>query len=367
MYSPPPHTHTTHILKSTGPLSINAKPRQSNIELLRILAMLLVLVVHANFFSLGKPTYEETVAQPMSSFLRFFVQSLSVFCVNVFVLISGWFGIRPKVKSMGGFLFQCLFFGVLIHALMLLLGKVPFTRLGLTNCILITNVNWFVIVYLLLCLFAPMLNDFVERYNERTLRNVIIAFYGFQTVYAWLTGSASSSLNQYSALSLMGLYLLARYVRLYPSFLTMRSKTFDLLVVASIVIVDAAVVFIGARFNITKLDMLFSYISPTVVVSALYLLLYFTKIQFYSKFVNWVAASSFAAFLLHMHLDIVDIYYRSVIQTIYAQFQGLTVLVLISIYILSIFIIAILFDQLRKFCWNFLWYKIEKEFLLSRL
>lgn len=68
-----------------------------------------------------------------------------------------------------------------------------------------------------------------------------------------------------------------------------------------------------------------------------------------------------------MHLDIVDIYYRSVIQTIYAQFQGLTVLVLISIYILSIFIMAILFDQLRKFCWNFLWHKIEKEFLLSRL
>ena len=45
------------------PLSSSTKNRDSNIELLRIIAMFLVLVVHANFFTLGFPTSEQSVNQ----------------------------------------------------------------------------------------------------------------------------------------------------------------------------------------------------------------------------------------------------------------------------------------------------------------
>ena len=41
--------------------------------------------------------------------LRMLFESLAIVCVNVFVLISGWFGIRPKWKSVTNFLFQVFF------------------------------------------------------------------------------------------------------------------------------------------------------------------------------------------------------------------------------------------------------------------
>ena len=37
---------------------------ESNIELLRILAMLLVVLVHANYYSLGAPTREDILSSP---------------------------------------------------------------------------------------------------------------------------------------------------------------------------------------------------------------------------------------------------------------------------------------------------------------
>ena len=61
------------------------KTRDSNMELLRIISMLLVLVVHASFKSLGTPDADDICNYPVSSVLRFFSESFSAICVNVFI------------------------------------------------------------------------------------------------------------------------------------------------------------------------------------------------------------------------------------------------------------------------------------------
>lgn len=86
------------------------KERQSNIELLRIIAMFLVLLVHANFYSLGVVTPQDIRAFSLDSVLKVFFEAISINCVDIFVLISGWFGIRASFKGGCKFLFQCFFF-----------------------------------------------------------------------------------------------------------------------------------------------------------------------------------------------------------------------------------------------------------------
>ena len=85
------------------------KSRDSNMELLRIVSMLLVLLVHADYLSLGAPTTEDVATHPTESFMKMLVYSISTVCVNCFVLLSGWYGIRPKLKRLGEFLFQVIF------------------------------------------------------------------------------------------------------------------------------------------------------------------------------------------------------------------------------------------------------------------
>lgn len=67
------------------------KRRQSNIELLRITSMLLVLIVHANFKVLGAPNNDNISIDLFGSIMRYLTESLSIVCVNAFVLISSEF------------------------------------------------------------------------------------------------------------------------------------------------------------------------------------------------------------------------------------------------------------------------------------
>ena len=89
------------------------KTRDSNMELLRLVAMLLIMVVHANFRALPKPDAAMIAANPSSAFLQFLTEGFSIVGVNVFVMLSGWYGIRPRLNRFMELLFQLLFFGLL--------------------------------------------------------------------------------------------------------------------------------------------------------------------------------------------------------------------------------------------------------------
>ena len=89
--------------------------RQSNMELLRIVAMFLVLIVHADFAALGHPTYDQAVNETAVTLWRYIFEGLAIVCVNVFVLLSGWFGIRPSVKGFSKFIFQVFFFSLALY------------------------------------------------------------------------------------------------------------------------------------------------------------------------------------------------------------------------------------------------------------
>jgi len=191
-----------------------AQPRQSNFELLRIIAMFLVLVVHADFWSLSGPTSLEFQTNPLNAFTRALIESASIVCVNVFVLISGWFGIKPSLKGFLNFVFQCLFFLVGIYVFMLISGQAHLSIKGLAGCLCLTSANWFIRAYVALYLLSPVLNTFVKNCLRRNYELLLISFFVFQTIYGW-SGAAQFIEQGYSAFSFIGLYLLARYIRIY--------------------------------------------------------------------------------------------------------------------------------------------------------
>lgn len=203
------------------------KVRQSNMELLRIFAMFLVLLVHADFFSLGAPSASDCVNAPVDSSLKVFFEAISIACVDIFVCISGWFGIRPSVKGFSNFIFQCLFWLIGLYIFTLIIGTSSLSKEGLMGCFAFTKLNWFIKAYILLYILAPVLNAFVEKASQKDFRNVLIAFFTFEFIYGWIfRGSTQHIQNGYSTISFIGLYLLARYVRLYQPSISLKSKSF---------------------------------------------------------------------------------------------------------------------------------------------
>jgi surface polysaccharide O-acyltransferase-like enzyme len=188
--------------------------RQSNIELLRIIAMFFVMVVHADVYSLGLPSSSEWIRTPMASFIRVFIESLAIVCVNVFVLISGWFGIKPSIKGFSRFIFQCFYFSVGIYVISVFIGHSSLSYGGILECIFLTPRLWFIKAYIALFILSPILNNYCEHVSKKQLEISILLFYAFQTIYGW-TGAAQFVESGYSTFSFIGLYMLARYLSTY--------------------------------------------------------------------------------------------------------------------------------------------------------
>lgn len=85
--------------------------RLVNIEILRIIAMLLVLFGHYVIPYYGNVTQEMVRYDLFKAISIAGSKSLSFVCVPSFVIISGYFGIHWKWKSLANYLFQIAFWG----------------------------------------------------------------------------------------------------------------------------------------------------------------------------------------------------------------------------------------------------------------
>lgn len=337
------------------------RPRQSNIELLRIIAMFLVLLVHADYFSLGAPTIIDIQANSLDSFLKILFESISIVCVNVFVLISGWFGIKPSVKGILNFLFQCLFFLTGLYIITILIGINTISIKGLAGCIFATKLNWFIKAYLLLYIISPILNQFVNNASRKEYKYVLIGFFLFTCTYGWI-GAAEFMMQGYSTIWFIGLYLLARYTKIYTPFWSKLHIKYDIAIYLLTILIACIITFIPPLyFGVAIPISLFSYISPTTIIGALYLLLIFSKIDIQSKIINWCGASCFAVFLIHVSPSTIW-HYKALFIQLHDKFSTLEYWGITFIILTCIFIAAILIDKIRIVIWNTCWNKIFRHF-----
>lgn len=327
------------------------KQRLSNIEVLRLLAMLYVLVAHADFIALGAPVVADFAARPMDALLQYVFEAFAICCVDVFVLISGWFGIRFNLRKLGAFLFQVLFFSFGIFLLAAFVAPEKALDLeGLKSVFLFNGGDyWFIKAYLILMVLAPMLNAFCERASRIEFRTVLMVYLAILFIYGWLQpASVSFTMNGCTALSFIGLYLIGRYLKLYqPKFTRFQMRT-DGLIYLALCLFITLVSFVLLRFGIrTTLDSrLLNYGCPVVVLSAVFLLLFFSKWNFHSHVVNKMSQSCLSVYLLHCNIFLFPLYKEMVRKA--NQMGG----VIIAVFILCVFFVAIFADRIRILLWN---------------
>ena len=329
------------------------KTRDSNMELLRLVAMLLIMVVHANFRALPKPDAAAIAACPSSAFLQFLAEGFSIVGVNVFVMLSGWYGIKPRLLRFSELIFQILFFGLLCLGVeYVVTGQIPSGAM-LTVLMLEPNAYWFVKVYIALYLFAPVLNSFVEHATRRQFEWVLMAAFGFMFVFGWLFKATTWIGEGYSLPWFMCLYLLARYMRTYQPRFTQFSRTTDLFIYLGVVAFLTIAVFVLRHYNLG--GVLYFYCCPLVVLGAMYLLLFFSKLPSFGGagggFINWLGISALSIYLTHSS-NFLGKYYDGYIRQWFYGESRLTFILYAALLILAVFFGSILLDKLRLLLWR---------------
>ena len=137
----------------------NRNGRQENIELLRILCMFFILLFH---FNLNAILRNGETSEGLN-YMSLLVNSLVVVAVNVFVLISGYFSIKIKMKSVMGLLIQTEFYAalaIIVYAITTMLCKDEPLRLGVMIGLFPFHPTWlwFIPCYASLLFLSPFLN-----------------------------------------------------------------------------------------------------------------------------------------------------------------------------------------------------------------
>ena len=145
-------------------------------ELLRITAMLMVLCLHATFETFGWPRASMVQGEPWRWLALMVVNALTLPCVDVFVLITGWFGTRFSLRGTGRLVFQIGFVGWSM-CLLLPLWALP-QPADAAGWLKVLTGYWFPCSYLVLYLFTPMLNAWVEQTGEAQQRRTLLVLFG---------------------------------------------------------------------------------------------------------------------------------------------------------------------------------------------
>lgn len=324
----------------------NGKVRDSNIEALRLLLMLMILNLHS-FWG-----YDH--GSGFGQAFDFFRETTSICAVDAFVLVSGFYGIKWKKKSCFSLLFQILFYSFAVYGFCVGFGILAFDKGGLLSCFKCFYDSWgFVTWYLILYFVSPWLNAFVERVDKRSLLIFIVIFFIAENLILRTAGSGS--------LNFCLLYLIGRWINKTNAVDQLRvNATRGYWITTVILFVIVYALFLKFHFNANTMAGLvigYSYSSPFVIIQAVFLFLIFARLSFKSKIINWCAKSCFAIFLIHMHPAIKEIGYYRFTESLY-DLPFFKHVVFLVILILSVFIASILIDKIRiiisDFCYKLL-------------
>lgn len=198
------------------------KKRQANFELLRIIAMYMVVVMHYLNHTVDSMFFGGGLSGLRTAAIL--LDSLCIAAVNVYVLISGYFlSAAPfSWRRVVRLIAQTLFYTVLIPLLLAAFGVLPaseaFSIYHIWNSIFPVQSGhyWFVTAYAVMVLFSPVLNAALEKLDQKELRWVLAALLLF-----FCTGKSFSPIQfsvdryGYDFGWFLVLYLIGGYIRKY--------------------------------------------------------------------------------------------------------------------------------------------------------
>lgn len=324
-------------------------------ELLRILSMVMVLTVHADGAALGLPDLGGNPAKASAYDLwRLAIESVAIIGVNCFTMISGYFGIRLSLRNAASYLFQCLFYAVIIATLYNLFFANHFSMLKWTESwLVLTHTDlWYVPAYFGLMLLSPILNAGLQALNRRQFTLLLAAFTAFNLWCGWWWHGTFNPTG-YTIIQLIFVYMIARYIRLHvPQGTINRHRP----AFVAIYLLSTVAIFVCSLY--IKPHAAFAYNSPAVLMATVCLFLIFTTLHIESRIINYIAQSAFAAYLIHKSSYVWVNAMKPLMVYLERTLPGWQLIIAGAAVVVGFYIIAMALDPLRRAASRFLLSKV---------
>ncbi|MDR0219830.1 MAG: acyltransferase [Lachnospiraceae bacterium] len=340
--------------------------RQTNFELLRIVAMLLVVTMNFAWHA-GLPLRLTDTVNAYNLFGTA-LESLCVGAVNVFVILTGYFMVKAHFQFRRFFrlLCQVLFYTLLIPLVLALWGlPLVAEEEGAAGAIayilpVSTGHYWFITAYVPLYLISPFLNTAFQKIPQKQLGRILIIMLAlYSGIKSFVPFSLRADDFGYGLAWFVCLYLTGAYIRIYGVPILDKKGRGLLLYLAS-----AAMIFAGKMagyyfygtgglskyfFEIPfHYNFLFAYLAAVGLFVAF--AQYIIKEGRAAAAIRWVAPLVLGVYLLHMNIDIRDSWY-SWTQHLFGGLWSLGFVGMVGdllVTVLLVFLAGIAVDSLRR-------------------
>ncbi|MDG0060848.1 MULTISPECIES: acyltransferase [Priestia] len=276
-------------------------PRQSNLELLKIVAILMVIILHYFNADMGGGL-KYVNSGTFNYYAMNYIESLSIIAVNCFVLITGYFLTGKetiRVKKVIDLVFVTIFYGLLFF---FFISKHQAISLqGVIHAAIPFYVsNWYVASYCALYMLSPFLNILIRQLTKGQFQQLIIVGILFFSLVPTFLSKVSYNDNGYGVLSFLLLYCIGSYIKTYS--VGNKSKW----VYLTIYLLSTTITFI--IFNL-------AYNTIFTVISSISLFLFFSKLSLHSKIINYLASFTFAVYIIHTNEFFTNIIFHKILKT----------------------------------------------------
>ncbi len=320
--------------------------RNSAIELVRILAMFMIVYYHIILFFVepidSNPVYKA-------------IQIPLHIGVILFVLISGYFGINPSIRG-----FFKILFVVAVYYLPLRLWYVYHMGMGGMAMldsfhILSKTPYWFVRTYLCLYLISPMLNKCLKDISFRVRLYYIFAF-TIIAVYLGMMQCDITLIDGKNLANFMLIYIIGNTIRVEQNRIDRISKWCFLGVyfVLNVVIISLYLFYYNTNLSVYVWDWSFPYYSPFLLINSVMFFVPFTRFNIKSEAINYVATSVFSIYIIHHQPVLLEMCLKTIVSYFYevASCSVVTCLIMLGLLAFFVMLLCVLIDKILTPFWK---------------
>lgn len=353
--------------------------RNSNFELLRIISMLFIVIYHVRMHSGFSINSTGSVRVLIT-----FINAIMVIHVNSFILITGYFQCKSKMRLSKVMAINnaTWFYKVFFLIVFILLSSVfsititnPINTLDKIKMLLQFDygIYWYINCYLLLYLISPVLNKIINNLTKKEFQLLILGLFILISIIPTLTlDEVIYTRNGHSIETFILLYFIGAYLRIYPISENYFFKVFSNTgrrTVFIFIFFFCAVLSLFCNIvsrNIGTFGTLAQYLSqilntfytnfgsPIIIIQAVAYFLFFSTLSFDSKIINFISKYTLGIYLIHENIYVRENLYR------WIGFKGikdisLKVVIMMFIVGVIIFIIGFILEFIRQALFKFIY------------
>lgn len=339
------------------PIGFRKSSRNSNLELYRIIVMMLIVAHHYVVNSgLFDRLSEAPLSAPFVTMVLFGAWGKTG--INCFILITGWFMCKSqytwhKVLKLYA---QVTFYALIIYSIFCFTGHESFHpfKMALKLFPVKSISDGFTSCFLVFYLLIPFLNILVQNMTQRLHATLLIVLL---VVYTFLPTFPAFQLRFNYVTWFSVLYILASFIRFYGTPIRITHRMWGWITLMLLIAASFSVVSIAVLYNLGYFNTFFPYffISDSNKIFALSIgvasFMYFKDLKIsQSRLINNIGGATFGVLLIHANSDAMRQWLWKETVDCVGHYDGslLTIVIYALTAVMTVFFVCAMIELLRQ-------------------